>query len=434
VKNRIKRLRKTISRNFAARTPVAGENGELIADSKVDEMIAEAMKGDELVAEAESTIDVDDPTAVFIRKDGTVDWDGAMDKGREVAKFGNELWDRVNGVEEGGMVSAEKQRQEFLQDPVAQKLLADIRGIEENIKQAEKIFRESSKQAKAEPTAEPAVLEDLRTKKLIKETDLSMELVFLYLQKEIGQVAVSDDVKYLIAEFGLLDSQVQQIVNALTSGKEIVQLEVNIIAADVQQLVKRLGLLELAPFQISWTVIQTSLRRTSEKFQSGFSFIMRGIRMLGSDCWYTLSLVAQAIKGTVLTPREVRCLRRNLTDILTLIPYTIILAIPLSPVGHVLVFNIIQRLFPGFCPSTFTERRQNLATLYDAVRIPDEPEDGWFARKPAAPVPARPTVPAGREIPKFRFTEKKPGVPFFKFAEAPPKTPSATTIQDDIEL
>ena len=28
-----------------------------------------------------------------------------------------------------------------------------------------------------------------------------------YIEKEIGQVAVSDDMKYLIAEFGLLDSQ-----------------------------------------------------------------------------------------------------------------------------------------------------------------------------------------------------------------------------------
>lgn len=108
-------------------------------------------------------------------------------------------------------------------------------------------------------------------------------------------------------------------------------------------------------------------------------------------------------------------MRRNLKDLLTLIPYTIILAIPLSPVGHVLVFNILQRLFPGFCPSTFTERRQNLATLYDAVRIPDEPDDGWFARKPA--VKPAVSAPGGREIPQFRFTEKKAPKPFFNFSE-----------------
>jgi hypothetical protein len=38
----------------------------------------------------------------------------------------------------------------------------------------------------------------------------------------------------------------------------------------------------------------------------------------------------------------------------------IILLIPLSPIGHVLVFGAIQRVFPDFFPSCFTERRQNL--------------------------------------------------------------------------
>jgi hypothetical protein len=41
------------------------------------------------------------------------------------------------------------------------------------------------------------------------------------------------------------------------------------------------------------------------------------------------------------------------------------LIIPLSPVGHVLVFGAIQRFFPGFFPSCFTEQRQNLLQLYE---------------------------------------------------------------------
>jgi hypothetical protein len=309
------------------------------------------------------------------------------------------------------MVSAEKQRKEFLKNPVAQHMLDEIRAIGKDIADAEIIWRENSKRQASD--AEPAAIADMRLKKLILETDLSMELVTLYIQKEIKQIAVSEDMKYLLAEFGLLDSQVQQIVNAMKSNKEIVPFEVYVIAADVQQLVKRLGLLELAPFQVSFTAIQLQVQQTNQKFQSGFGFVMRGSKMLGSDCWYTLNLVVQAIKGTVLTPREVRCVRRNLKDLLTLIPYTIILAIPMTPVGHVLVFNVIQRLFPGFCPSTFTERRQNLATLYDAVRIPDPEDDKWFARKPSPNVGA----PPGREIPKFRFTDKKSQIPFFNFPD-----------------
>ena len=45
----------------------------------------------------------------------------------------------------------------------------------------------------------------------------------------------------------------------------------------------------------------------------------------------------------------------------------IILIIPLTPIGHVLVFGAIQRVFPDFFPSCFTERRQNLLELYEST-------------------------------------------------------------------
>jgi len=52
--------------------------------------------------------------------------------------------------------------------------------------------------------------------------------------------------------------------------------------------------------------------------------------------------------------------RRTIKDTITFTPVVIILLIPLSPIGHVLVFGAIQRVFPDFFPSCFTERRQNL--------------------------------------------------------------------------
>lgn len=64
--------------------------------------------------------------------------------------------------------------------------------------------------------------------------------------------------------------------------------------------------------------------------------------------------------GNTLKPREVSALRRTARDLLTFIPFTIILIIPLSPLGHVLVFGFIQRYFPGFFPSQFSTRRQEI--------------------------------------------------------------------------
>lgn len=54
---------------------------------------------------------------------------------------------------------------------------------------------------------------------------------------------------------------------------------------------------------------------------------------------------------------------------ITFIPVVIILIIPLSPVGHVLVFGAIQRFFPDFFPSCFTEQRQNLLQLYETTEF-----------------------------------------------------------------
>ena len=61
--------------------------------------------------------------------------------------------------------------------------------------------------------------------------------------------------------------------------------------------------------------------------------------------------------------------RRTFKDIITFIPVVIILIIPLSPVGHVLVFGAIQRFFPDFFPSCFTEQRQNLLELYETTEF-----------------------------------------------------------------
>lgn len=38
-----------------------------------------------------------------------------------------------------------------------------------------------------------------------------------------------------------------------------------------------------------------------------------------------------------------------------------------TSVGHVLVFSFIQRFFPNFFPSTYTDRRQNLLKMYTEV-------------------------------------------------------------------
>lgn len=73
--------------------------------------------------------------------------------------------------------------------------------------------------------------------------------------------------------------------------------------------------------------------------------------------------------------------RRTFKDIITFIPVIIILLIPLSPVGHVMVFGAIQRFFPDFFPSCFTERRQNLLNLYESTEYTEVTIDETWNEK-----------------------------------------------------
>ena len=107
----------------------------------------------------------------------------------------------------------------------------------------------------------------------------------------------------------------------------------------------------------------------------GVEFYVLGTRLLGDDIQYAGSLLQKAaLQGTTLSQREARTLRRTAKDLVTVVPVIVILVIPLTPIGHVLVFSFIQRIFPDFFPSTYTERRQNLFKLYEAIAPPPDQE------------------------------------------------------------
>lgn len=76
----------------------------------------------------------------------------------------------------------------------------------------------------------------------------------------------------------------------------------------------------------------------------------------------------RAAMGGTLKPREVTALRRTARDMLSFVPFTIILVAPLTPVGHVLIFGFLQRYFPGFFPSQFSTRRQEIMVRYESLQ------------------------------------------------------------------
>lgn len=151
----------------------------------------------------------------------------------------------------------------------------------------------------------------------------------------------------------------------------------DVLAQEIPDLRRRLGIADEAVFggggvggggKLSLARARAAAAESSAKLVEGALFFSRGIRLLGTDVQAACGLFARAVAGASLKPREVAALRRTARDIATFVPFTIILVTPITPVGHVLVFGFLQRYFPGFFPSQFTSRRQELMIRYEELR------------------------------------------------------------------
>lgn len=103
------------------------------------------------------------------------------------------------------------------------------------------------------------------------------------------------------------------------------------------------------------------------KFRSSLAFCSRGLQITGQDLWEVGQLVLRWVQGTKLEEGDGEKMRRTVQDVLMLVPYTIIMIVPLSPPGHVFAFSLLNRCFPGAIPSGFTERRQGVHEIYSRI-------------------------------------------------------------------
>lgn len=148
--------------------------------------------------------------------------------------------------------------------------------------------------------------------------------------------------------------------------------ELNLIISELNDLRGRLGLTTSSVTAMDWGSLGVVVADSISKIKEGLTFYGDGTKILINDVIYGWKLLLRAVQGYTLKPREVNSVRRTGKDLLTLIPFTIILIIPLSPIGHVLVFSFIQRFFPDFFPSCYTEKRLNLRKLYSEIEYKDD--------------------------------------------------------------
>lgn len=88
---------------------------------------------------------------------------------------------------------------------------------------------------------------------------------------------------------------------------------------------------------------------------------------------------------TPLEPKQADFCRRTCLDVLLLLPYSFICAVPLTPPGHIFAFSLLNRCFPGAVPSGFTERRQDMYDIYKRIATQAREQD----RMRSSPDPVR---------------------------------------------
>jgi len=373
------------------------ESEQDVAD--LDE-IREQLKSDDVQEENKNvgTIQAGDPM-LYVRDDGTVDWEGALQDRTALKKFGVSVWSRINGEDPetfdedklGDSTSHEKK-------PATAKIVETDAIREEKKKldivknELDQIVSEHTKLLNSAVTAGSAVanvnlatlnpklraqirssadaIERKQEQSSFQQIIYELERIYTYLDSEMGNtfskgyIPLQDRLN--VAEFGLLESQVEALNKEMKIGEEFDSDVLSVVLDQTVDFKRRLGIdYYVTGLTFDKEAITSWLNESLAQTKKALAFYGKGCKLFWEDIVFSSFLVSRALQGYTLKPREVRTLRRSVKDFFTFIPVIIILIIPISPVGHVLVFGAIQRFFPDFFPSCFTEQRQNLLQLYE---------------------------------------------------------------------
>lgn len=390
-------------------------NGEASIATNNLEQIREKLQTPDAVEEDNSSRSkISSGPYLYVRDDGTVDWDGALQDRAALKKFGISVWARINGqdpqsidedsVEDGATSHGEhnKVTVKIADTDAIRRKKEEMDTLKSELHDMEKkhtaLLNSAVSAGSAVANVNLALLDpELRmtirasTNELTKKKDevsfatliYELERIYTYLDGELGNTATKGYIplqdRLNVAEFGLLESQVKSMKNQIKNGDVVDSDVLAVVLEQTADFKRRLGIdYYVTGLTFDQEVIKIWLNDILAKSKKGLAFYGKGCQLFFNDLVFSSSLIGKALTGYTLKPREVRTLRRTFKDVITFIPVVIILIIPLSPVGHVLVFGAIQRFFPDFFPSCFTESRQNLLSLYESTEFSEYTiEENW---------------------------------------------------------
>lgn len=348
------------------------------------------------------------PAVARVRKTSP---EGFIQGFQQSATWARGLWDRLNGATDdaGAAVVAAILPLPFPtkkseNSTIIEKLHTEINELESKLQEASKVrenrVRKADIQSRAKVAAELRKLDDdvttVSRELAIRTLQLEMESIYDCLENEVMDIigdpsatvgeqskdrlslalsrrGSTDEIALLTAEYKQLATSLSSMVISVEASEALYidDGELAALATEIPDLRIRLGLGDDVVFGtsgFSLSKIQFQIKQAINKLREAITFGGRGVRLLGADIGSAGRLFWRALLGGTLKPREVAALRRTARDLLTFIPFIIILILPLTPVGHVLIFGFLQRYFPGFFPSQFTSRRQDLMIKYEQLK------------------------------------------------------------------
>lgn len=352
---------------------------------------------------------VEDVFRSFVRDDGTVDVKALRAFLADWLDNAGMTWKRLNGVVADARLG--QSLDSSIVPPVAILSITDKERefqLREEIGSLEKQLFASSKEREAALRREDQLGKLIRAKEIremddsvsvlrrtlaVRVLQLEMEKIFVSVSEEIDncEPETMNEQRMMVVEFAELDERLATLDLFIDQSEPLLIEDDTLgeLAADIQYLKTRLGLDEplYSSETLSWPQVRQFFASSAKKTRAGVEFYSRGFRLFVGDLRFALRLTRRAITGYTPTPREIRTIRRTVKDLLTLIPFTIVLIAPLTPVGHVLIFSLLQRYWPEFFPSTFSERRQALMRKHEQYEQSMKLENGASGLEQAEPQP-----------------------------------------------
>jgi hypothetical protein len=282
---------------------------------------------------------------LYVRDDGTVDWDGALQDKAALREFGTAVWARING-RDPETLDEDDDKQVAAHSNTPDKVTAKIAETPQIARARRRLFARNKELAEMETVHTKllnsalyagqavanvqlaalapelrneirfsvAALELQKEKVTFQKLIYELERIYTYLLGELvnpalkGYIPLQDRLN--VAEFGLLAVQIDNFNRQFETDENLDADLLLVVMDQVTDFKRRLG---IDYYVTGMSFDSEAIKRWSgellETTKKGIAFCVKGIQLLANDIAYCFRLVNRAAQGYTLKAREVRTLR-----------------------------------------------------------------------------------------------------------------------------